>query len=153
MFATEISASTMKIPTRLRDNGHWMFPEKMGEVGYVGFIYVIRDNVLNRYYLGKKLFRGMGKLNRGKESDWKTYSSSSKLFKEIFTVRPDEEFEFICLEQYKSKGALAYAETWSLCHVEAPTKKHWYNTRIEAISWSVKEQITDRHKLRLKEFI
>ena len=63
-------------------NGQWKFPEQMG-IGHVGFIYVIRDNVLGRCYLGKKLYYGMGKLNKGKESNWKKYLSSSKLLAEV----------------------------------------------------------------------
>jgi hypothetical protein len=128
-------------------NGHWKFEEQMGNG--VGFIYVIRDHVLKRCYLGKKLFVGMGKLNKGKESNWRKYSSSSKTLAEHFKERPRNEFEFICIEQYKTKGTLSYSETWSLCYVEAPTSKDWYNTLIEKVSWSVKEGITDRHKERL----
>lgn len=131
------------------ENGHWEFPEKMGAKGYVGFVYSIYDKVLNRAYLGKKLFLGTGKLNYGKESNWKQYVSSSNLLADMFKERPAEEFEFICIEQYKTKGCLSYAETWSLCFVEAPTSKIFYNTRIEGISWSVKEKISERHKERL----
>jgi hypothetical protein len=137
-----------KINTNAFSNGHWLFPEQMGSG--VGFIYIIRDNVLERFYLGKKLFYGTGALNKGKESNWKRYSSSSKLLNELIKQRPKEEFDFICLEQYKTKGTLSYSETWSLCHVEAPTSKSWYNTMIEKVSWNVKETITDRHKYRLK---
>jgi hypothetical protein len=130
-------------------NGHWNFDEPMGVNGEVGFIYVIRDVYLDKFYLGKKLFRGTGKLNKGQESNWKKYFSSSNTLGEHIKIRPREEFEFICLEHYKAKGALSYAETWSLCLVEAPTSDRWYNKRIEAISWSVREGVTDRHKRRL----
>ena len=129
------------------NNGHWHFPEQMGNG--IGFIYVIRDKELQRFYLGKKLFVGTGKLNKGKESNWRKYSSSSKLLAEMFKERPKEEFDFICVEQYKTKGTLSYAETWSLCLVEAPTSNLWYNTLIEKVSWSVREPISERHKERL----
>ena len=129
------------------DNGHWLFPERMGDG--VGFIYVVRDNYLRRFYLGKKLFRGHGKLNKGVESNWRKYVSSSNLLKTMFGERPKEEFDFVCLEEYKMKGALSYAETWTLCLVEAPTTEDWYNTRVEKVSWSVRERITSRHKERL----
>ncbi len=129
------------------DNGHWLFPDQMA-VG-VGFIYVIRDNELKRLYLGKKSYFGAGQLNKGKETDWRRYKSSSKVLAELFKVRPKSEFDFICLEQYKTKGTLSYSETWSLCFVEAPTSDYWYNTLIEKVSWNVKEGISDRHKKRL----
>jgi hypothetical protein len=133
--------------TKKFKNGHWKFEEQMGDG--IGFIYVIRDSILKRFYLGKKLFRGTGVINKGKESNWKTYSSSSPVLAELLKVRPKEEFDFICLEQYKTKGTLSYSETWSLCFVEAPTNKMWYNTLIEKVSWNVKEPITIRHKDRL----
>jgi hypothetical protein len=125
----------------------------MGAPEYVGFIYVVRDNVLERFYLGKKTFRGNGKLNKGKESNWRTYSSSSKLLAEMWQERPRNEFDFICLEQYRTKGTLSYAETWSLCLVEAPTSRTWYNNLIEKVSWNVREPISNRHKERLKQIM
>ena len=137
-------------PTKHK-NGHWMFPEQMG--GHVGFIYVIRDTVLKRFYLGKKLFYGTGQLNKGKESNWRKYTSSSDVLNELLKHRPKEEFDFICIEQYKTKGTLSYSETWSLCLVEAPTSKQWYNTLIDKVTWSVKEAISDRHKERLQKAI
>ncbi len=149
-------AGTIPLAVKVGDkheNGHWHFPEQMGTKDHVGFIYVIRDTVLNRFYLGKKQFYGTGKLNKGKESNWKKYKSSSNLLAEMFKERPDSEFDFICLEQYKTKGTLSYSETWSLCLVEAPTSNIWYNNLIEKVSWNVKEAITDRHKDRLQKAI
>ena len=139
------------VTTSKFNNGHWKFPEQMGEG--VGFIYVIRDTVLERLYLGKKMYYGAGKLNKGQESNWRKYSSSSKVLAELLKARPKEEFEFICIEQYKTKGTLSYSETWSLCHVEAPTSPTWYNTLVEKVSWPVKEKITDRHKERLNRIL
>lgn len=139
------------IVTTKFNNGHWLFPEQMGDG--VGFIYVIRDHVLQRLYLGKKQFYGTGKLNKGQESNWKKYVSSSKVLAELLKVRPKDEFEFICIEQYQTKGTLAYSETWSLCLVEAPTSPVWYNTLIEKVSWNVREKITDRHKDRLERVV
>jgi hypothetical protein len=143
--------STMK---KIPGNGHWKFPEQLGGLEYSGFVYVIRDNVLKRFYLGKKNYwtkiRGT---TRTKMSDWKFYKSSSSTIETIFQHRPLEEFEFIVIEQYQKKGAVSYAETWSLCHVEAPTTDVWYNKRIEEIKWNVSEKITDRHKERLQRVI
>jgi hypothetical protein len=90
-----------------------------------------------------------GTKSYGKESDWKTYLTSSKTMKDVWKTRPLEEFEFICLEQYNTKGTLSYAETWTLCKVEAPTTVLIYNKRIEAVSWKVKEPISKRHIKRL----
>ena len=135
------------------NNGHWQFPDKMGGNFYVGFIYVIRDNYLKRFYLGKKHFYSTARTAKGVETPWRDYTSSSKLLKEMFKERPKDEFDFICLEQYKTKGTLSYSETWTLCLVEAPTNNMWYNTRVEKVSWSVKEPISERHKTRLNDAV
>jgi len=150
-FEGTIPTIVYSTPIRTFDNGHWQFPERMGDG--VGFIYVIRDNYLKRFYLGKKLYYGMGKLNKGKESNWKKYTSSSKVLAEMLKERPKEEFDFICLEQYKTKGTLSYSETWTLCFVEAPTSVMWYNRLIEKVSWPVKEGISERHKSRLNDIM
>lgn len=129
-------------------NGHWQFPEKMG-IGKVGFIYAIRDLVLKRGYIGKKLYRHQGQINKGQEYPWRTYKTSSRTMEALFKARPIEEFEFICIEEYETKSGLSYAETWTLCYVEAPTTPIWYNTRIEKVAWNVRENITFRHKERV----
>ncbi|MDB4575372.1 hypothetical protein N9112_00250 [bacterium] len=130
------------------DNGHWSFPEQLGEG--VGFIYIIRDKYMRKLYLGKKHFRAMRGRNKGVESNWRKYMSSSKYVKLMVANRPLSEFEFICIESYTTKGTLSYSETWSLCQVEAPTSDEWMNTLIEKVSWNVKEPISDRHKERMK---
>ena len=133
------------------DNGHWEFPEQMG-VGS-GFIYVVYDRHFRRSYLGRKDYISSTVRHVRRESDWRNYMSSSNLLKEMLSNRPRSEFDFICLEQYKAKGTLGYAETWSLCYAQAPTNNLWYNKRIEAVSWAVKEPISARHISRLDEIL
>lgn len=144
--------SQIEIPKVSRfNNGHWVFDKQMGTG--VGFIYIIRDKYLERFYLGKKTYVGAGRLNKGVESNWRKYKSSSKALAEHFRIRPLNEFEFICIEEYKTKGTLSYAETWTLCLVEAPTNELWYNRLIEKVSWPVKEPISDKHKQRVTDAI
>ena len=146
-----VSATVAKLGAL--NNGLWSFPEQMGGKEYTGFIYIIRDDYMNRFYLGKKNYRSTRGANKGKEMDWRRYTSSSKLVNEMFLERPKSEFSFFCVEQYKTKGTLSYAETWSLCHVEAPTTDDWYNGLIEKVSWKVKEPISLRHKDRMRRII
>jgi hypothetical protein len=135
---------------RYSTNGHWDFEDVMGGDEYVGFVYIIRNKHTGRCYIGKKTYRGSGKLNKGLPSNWPWYISSSKELSEDVKSNGKSSFEFICLEQYKSKGALSWAETWSICYVEAPcNQEKWYNRLIEKVSWVVKEKITERHKERL----
>lgn len=131
-------------------NGHWDFPITMGKEPYVGFIYIIRNTVNNRCYIGKKFYKGSGKLNKGQDSNWPWYISSSKELAADVKAVGKEGFEFYCLDQYVARGALAYAETWSLCHVDSPLNRDkWYNTQIGEVSWKVNEPVTELHKERL----
>ena len=134
-----------------RGNGHWLWAdEPLGRVGYKGFIYVIKDTINQKLYRGKKQFVGAGKLNKGIQSNWQWYISSSKELAANVKMLGKEHFEFIAIEQYRSAGALSYAETWSLLHVQAPVyRDKWYNVLINKISWAVKEPPTQRHRDRL----
>ena len=138
-----------------RGNGHWEWPyEPLGSKGYTGFIYVIHDLVENKLYLGKKQFVGAGKINKGQQSNWQWYISSSKELSESVKANGKQNFKFIAIEQYKSKGALSYAETWSLLHAQTPVFRHkWYNVLINKISWAVREPPTQRHRDRLHEIM
>lgn len=133
------------------NNGHWLFPKQMGEG--IGFIYLIHDLYMDRFYLGKKLYKSLRGLKKGKETDWRIYKTSSPIMKVHFTARPKSEFKFICLEEYKTKSGLSFAETWTLCHVQAPLSDRFYNKRIEAISFKVLEAVTERHMRRLSTIL
>jgi hypothetical protein len=136
--------------TKYRGNGHWQFPEPLGAKGYIGFIYIIRDVMTEKLYLGKKQFKGLGKINKGEDSNWRWYISSSKELSQSIKTHGKNNFEFIAIEQYKSKGGLSYAESWSLFDVQASINRDiWYNLLINKVSWVVKENITERHKERM----
>lgn len=133
-----------------RGNGHWQYHEQMGGKEYVGFIYVIRNVEEEKLYLGKKLFRSMGKETKGQPSNWPWYISSSKEVSDAVKKFGKNKFEFVCIYQYKTKGMLSYAETWSLMHCETPFRRDkWYNLLVNKVSWTVKEPIPDMHKTRL----
>jgi len=136
-------------------NGHWHFEEDMrSKPKAVGFIYIIKDIAERRLYLGKKSYVGAGKKNKGVESNWKWYISSSKLLSASIKENGKDNFEFYCVEEYCTKGGLSFAETWSLCSVEALNEGSiWYNGLIGKVSWKVKEAVTERHKKRLTQII
>lgn len=131
-------------------NGHWQFDKEMGTNGCFGFIYLVYDRVNDKYYIGKKQYYGTGKLNKGEPSDWRGYTSSCKALCESIREHGKEFFEFYVLDEYKIRGSLGFAETWSLMYVEAPANRDkWYNMLVNKISWSVKEGISQKHKDRL----
>jgi len=125
------------------NNGHWQFPEQMGKKA--GFVYIIRDNILQKFYIGKKNYRASG----GLETNWRKYTSSSNTINALIKDGGKDSFDFFCLEEYATRGNVSYIETWSLCHVNALLSDRWYNRRIEKISWNVKDAATDRHVQRL----
>lgn len=135
--------------------GHWdhtgieLTPESM-----VGFVYLIVYTETNQKYIGKKNFKGRGKLNKGVESNWKTYTSSSKYLQELIKEKGIDKFKFIILEQYRTVGGLSFAETWSQVVQEIPSNNDEYINRfIDKVTWKVTEPVTERHKKRLKHYV
>lgn len=135
-----------------RGNGHWVADIEMGKSNAVGFIYVIRNLEKNRYYIGKKFYKSTGKLTRGKVSNWPWYISSCTALSDDAKSQQKLGFDFIFIEEYISKGALSWAETWSICHAKTPENTEiFYNILINKVSWKVKEKITDKHIQRLEK--
>jgi hypothetical protein len=145
----------------LADNGHWLFDEPMGGPEYIGFVYALRNKADGTMYLGQKLYRSQGAATMGKESNWKYYFTSNKMidatvrYLQQNNIPPSSIFQLVCLEQYKTKGCLSFAETWILCMAEVPCyRKLFHNTLINGVSWPCnKEQLTDRMKVRLRQFL
>ena len=135
-------------------NGHWQFDKPMCQSNEFGFIYLIHDTINNRMYIGKKQYLGAGKLNRGQETNWKWYTSSCTALQLAIKANNKEDFKFYVLEEYRVRGTLGYAETWSLMFAETPANRDkWYNMLVNKISWNVKEGISDKHKRRLSSLI
>lgn len=101
--------------------GHWVLTE--GNVindETFGFIYEITNTVTDKKYIGKKQCQSRikrkplkgKKRNRidFKESDWKSYTSSSKELNEEIEKYGKDKFVFKILRTCDSKWALAYFE-------------------------------------------
>ena len=144
----------IKVVKNTSINGHWRFDEQLGKPDYFGFVYLIHDLNNNKMYIGKKQFFGSGKLNKGIVSDWRSYTSSCKALQESIRLNGKDRFKFYALDQYKLRGSLGYAETWSLCKVEALCDRdRWYNGLINKVSWNVKEGVTMHHRHRLLKIV
>jgi hypothetical protein len=86
----------------------------------VGFVYCITNILTGKKYIGKKSYwskvtkkplKGKNrKRHSRKESDWKTYCSSSKYLKEDIDLIGIENFAFEILEQFTNKSSLNFAE-------------------------------------------
>lgn len=103
------------------DTGHWLLNEDV----YIfenmfGFIYEITNKVNGKKYIGKK--QCVRKIKRKplkgktrnridhKESDWKTYTSSSNELNEDIQKHGKDNFEFRILKICGSKWELGYEE-------------------------------------------
>ena len=154
---TKIPISKPRTRTNRKDfegNGHWVFDEPLGQSKEFGFIYVIRDCRAGKGYIGKKQFLGAGRQNKGVVSNWQWYVSSSQELVNQIRAHGKDSFEFIVLEQYKTRGGLGFAETWTKMQAETPANyDKWYNKLVDKVTWPSKERITLRHKERLQMII
>lgn len=120
------------------DLGHWntsLIIEE-GNIPY-GFIYKITCIPSNKKYIGKKQCKSVlkrrplkGKKNKRHEiieTDWKTYTSSSRELNEDILKYGIESFKFEILELCDSKFALAYREAKIQFDEEVLLRNDYYN--------------------------
>lgn len=139
----------------MADKGHWYCPGlNLDPERAVGFIYLIIEKDTNRKYIGKKNFRGTGKKNKGVQSNWRTYCSSSEYLKKLIKERGEENFLFFILDQYYTVGGLSFAETWTQVICECPSKNEEFMNRfIDKVTWKVTEPVTERHRSKLRSLL
>lgn len=130
------------------DTGHWYFPTTFDTATAFGFVYRIINMSTGQSYIGKKQFWSVTrkavkgkkrKLKVVKESDWKTYTSSSNEVNLYIQRESKSMFQFLILSVHKTKQELDFAETrtqWQLDVLNAKFpdgSKMFYNGRIEAL--------------------
>ena len=130
-----------------------VIPEKA-----LGFIYLITHIPTKQKYIGRKLLTSASsKMVNGKkkkirkESDWKTYWSSSPKLKDWIKTEGTANFTREILTFCQSKGSLAYCEEMALYLVAALESDRWINDNIRSKiyrTWVKKDDATDlRHTL------
>jgi len=131
--------------------GHWKTMPYLTDVDPMksyGFVYVIRNKTNNKLYIGRKNTRHFGKKsskNYGKETNWKRYAGSSKHVTEDIKIFGKDNFEFILLEFYNTRGGLNYAEIAFQIKCDVMTAKlpdgerQFYNGQVGAVRWIPKE--------------
>ena len=97
---------------------HWTGPKANLEK-YEGFVYLIENLLTGKLYIGRKYLwstrriKVEGKKRRTvvrQESNWKTYTSSSKDLNADIKLLGKENFSFKILSFYETKGKTNYAE-------------------------------------------
>lgn len=120
------------------DTGHWLLCEGVQVNEYTfGFIYLITNTVTGKKYIGKKQcvskFKRKplkGKKNKRieyKESDWKTYTSSSESLNADILKLGIDSFKFEIIKACGSKWELAYEEAKEQINRDVLLRDDYYN--------------------------
>jgi hypothetical protein len=120
------------------DIGHWLINEDVYiHENMFGFIYEITNKVNGKKYIGKK--QCVRKIKRKplkgktrnridhKESDWKTYTSSSNDLNDDIQKYGKENFEFRILKVCGSKWELGYEEIKEQIARDVLRRDDYYN--------------------------
>lgn len=120
------------------DTGHWLIEEGVYlHENMFGFIYEITNKANGKKYIGKK--QCVRKIKRKplkgktrnridhKESDWKTYTSSSNELNEDIKKYGKENFEFRILKICGSKWELGYEEIKEQITRDVLRREDYYN--------------------------
>jgi len=120
------------------DIGHWVLSSDVViDENTFGFIYEITNNITNKKYIGKKQCKSRikkkplkGKTRNRisqKESDWKTYTSSSNDLNLDIEKYGKENFTFKILRACSSKWELAYFEIKEQLNKDVLLREDYYN--------------------------
>ncbi len=135
------------------DNGHWLFDKQLDYLKAHGFIYLVKERVSGQFYIGRKNFRSEAKATKGKQSNWRSYLSSSTKLQEKLQQIGIEKFDFYVLDQYYTKGGVGWAETWSQAFAATPVNPLCINRIVEGVTWKSTEDITPLHRERIRELL
>lgn len=93
----------------------------------IGFVYKIEHSETGEFYIGKKAlkcYRTIKGKKVIKESNWKNYWGSNKLFLEFIKKEGEEKFERTILKACKSQYELTYYE------IEYIIKGNWIDNKL-----------------------
>lgn len=120
------------------DYGHWILEENVEiKEDTFGFLYEITNKITNKKYIGKKqcFMRIKRKPLKGykrnriskSESDWKSYTSSSKELNEDIKKYGKDNFQFKIIKTCNSKWSLAYYEIKEQIDKNVLLRDDYYN--------------------------
>lgn len=104
-------------------------------LGKAGFVYIITNKDTGERYIGRKYLKSIRKVKgktrrQSKESDWKTYWSSSDLLKEQVKTLGEDVFEREILCFGKTKGDVNYLEIFYQFMFNVLESDMWLNENI-----------------------
>jgi hypothetical protein len=101
----------------MQDYGHWNI-DAVGTFDpkdFFGFIYEIEQKSSGKAYVGKKFFKfkrqkTKADKSRTKDSDWRTYTSSSDLLNDLIDDAGKDDFTFRIVRLCSGRCELTYSE-------------------------------------------
>jgi hypothetical protein len=124
------------------DLGHWCLCGVSGlsddnMIDYLGFVYVITRKDTGRKYIGQKKFWKTtsrpplkGRVNKRRktvESDWRTYTGSSKSLNLDIEALGKDNFIFEIIALCASKWEMTYTEYKKIIDEDAILRESYYN--------------------------
>jgi hypothetical protein len=135
-------------------NGHWKFETEINPLEYEGFIYKITEINTGKEYIGKKNFWAKRK-NKYVESNWRSYTSSSKLLNEVIKINGKDNYLFEIISLHYNKSFLSYREIEELVFNDVlratlPNgEKKFYNKAIGNIKFVHQDVISNATRKKL----
>lgn len=148
------------------DLGHWQYPGEFDVNEWFGFVYRIINLTNNMEYIGKKQFFSTqrkpvkGKTRRKvvkKETDWKTYQSSSEYLKASINELGEDKFLFLIESLHKTKGSLFYAEIDAqifedVLRAKLPSgERKYYNRMVGNIKFLPPEEVPEETRMKISQ--
>lgn len=141
------------------DIGHWILNENVIiDDKTFGFIYEITNTITNKKYIGKKQCQSRikrkplkGKTRNRidfKESDWKSYTSSSNDLNEEIKTYGKDKFIFKILRICDSKWALAYYEIKEQIDRDVLFKEEYHNGIINCRIGKAPKAELEKYKIK-----
>ena len=146
------------------DTGHWVFNVDFDVDEWFGFVYRITEHSTSRSYIGKKQFHEYrrksvagrkNKIRTKKESDWKTYTGSSKELNEAIMTNGKDNYSFFIESLHKTRASLTYAEIQKQITEDVLRKKDengnriYFNKQIGSVKFLPPDEHSDETKIRI----
>ncbi len=124
---------------------------------WYGFTYLIVNEITGQRYIGRKYFHSYRKGKRVKQSNWKTYTSSSKEVNADIKELGIDNFSFYILDCYRTRQEVNYAEVEQqvikdVLRSKTPTGEfEYYNSNIMSRFFRQKEYGTPEFEQKQQE--
>ena len=133
-----------------RPNGQWQVTFNNNPYEAEGFIYTIFERSTGKSYIGKKSYWNYSKGKRVRQSNWKTYASSSSEIADRVASNKDD-YGFIMLHEAPDKSALNYLEIKYqieynvLTAVNEDGEKLYYNKTLGSERWMLTKSFIEEY--------